>query len=173
MEKKIEMSPRWTRLVKVEELEAGAYYVDAYCSPLTSEELRESNLDEKPILYAFAIFDQENQYILSYALEIRKAYRYNGEGEEEEYVGCFLEAFCPNAQFSCKVYREVEPDFDTVKKTVLTYILEYDAVHKMLSYDHDMLSHQGNGHASAGYRVNVEGDIIEDDELPPQEHQDN
>lgn len=168
MDKKIEMSPRWTRLVKVEELEAGAYYVDAYCSPMTSEELRENNLDEKPILYAFAVFDQENQYILSYALEIRKAYRYNEEGGEEEYVGCFLEAFCPNSQFSCKTYKEVEPDFDVVKNTVLAYILEYDAVHKMLAYDQETLAHQSNGHAPAGFRVNVNGEIIDDDEMPPE-----
>ncbi|NTW49840.1 MAG: hypothetical protein HGB19_08965 [Chlorobiales bacterium] len=166
MDKKIELSPRWTRLVKVEELEAGAYYVDAYCSPLPSEELRENNLDEKPILYAFAIFNQDNQYVLSYALEIRKAYRLNDEGEEEEYVGCFLEAFCPNSQFSCKTYKDAEPDFDAVKNTVLSYIHEYDAVKKMLEYDQETLLRQSNGKAPANYAVKVNGEIIDDDEKP-------
>lgn len=171
MDKKIELSPRWTRLVKVEELEAGDYYVDAYCSPVPFEELRENNIEEKPILYAFAIFNQDNQYILSYGLEMRKAYRYNDEGEEEEYIGCFLEAFCPNSQFSCKTYKSREPDFDAVKSTVLSYIVEYDAVQKMLDYDQETLLHQGNGKAPDGYAVKVNGEILDDDENNPEERE--
>ncbi|ACF14278.1 hypothetical protein Ctha_1821 [Chloroherpeton thalassium ATCC 35110] len=138
-------SPRWERLVKVEEIETETYFIDAYCSPISSAELKENHLDEKPILYAFAVFDRENHYVLSYGLEIREAYRVNENDDDEPYIGYFLETFCPNSQFSCKNYKEVEPDFESVKNTIMAYILEYDAVNKMLAYDKELLSKQEKG----------------------------
>jgi len=142
MSAKQQNSPRWERLVKVEEIQTDSYFIDAYCSPITSFELKEEFLDEKPILYAFAVFDRENHYILSYALEIREAYRVDEHDEEEPYIGYFLETFCPNSQFSCKNYKEVEPDFEAVKSTIMAYILEYDAVNKMLAYDQEIVAKQ-------------------------------
>jgi len=133
-----QLSPRWARLVKVEEIETQDYFVDAYCSTVPTEELLEDHLHENPILYAFAIFDKENTYIMSYALEVRESYKLNEEDEEVPYTGFFLESFCPNFQFSCKNFREMEPTFESVKNTIKAYITEYDAVNKMLSYDREV-----------------------------------
>ncbi len=138
MNRENQLSPRWARLVKVEDIETEDYFVDAYCSPLPTEELIKDHLDENPIMYAFAIFDKSNNYILSYALEIREAVRINENDEEETYTGYFLETFCPNFQFSCKNFKENEPTFDAVKNTVQSYITEYDAVNKMLNYDQEV-----------------------------------
>ncbi len=130
-----QLSPRWARLVKIEEIETPKYFIDCYVCPLDSDELRRHHLDEPPVLYAFAIFDHNNQYLLSYALEMRKALRLNEDESEEEYIGYFLETYCEHQRFSCKNFKEVQPNFEDVRNFVVQLVVEYDAVEKMLEYD--------------------------------------
>ncbi len=154
------MSPRWARLVKVEEIETEDYFIDAYCSSIPTDELIADHLDENPIMYAFAVFDKNNSYMLSYALEIREAYTLNDEGEDIPYTGFFLETFCPNFQFSCKSFKETEPSFDMVKNTIKTYITEYDAVNKMLNYDKEVVEHSDED--SPSFDIDICEDINPD-----------
>ncbi|MCS6989015.1 MAG: hypothetical protein NZM06_05800 [Chloroherpetonaceae bacterium] len=133
-----QLSPRWARLVKTEEIETPKYYIDCYVCPVDFDELRERHIDEPPVLYAFAVFTRENKYLLSYALEMRKAIRVKDDETEEEYVGYFLETYCEHQRFSCKNFRETLPDFETVRSMVIQLIVEYDAVEKMLEYDREM-----------------------------------
>jgi hypothetical protein len=135
-----ELTPRWTRLEKIEETKTPEYFIDGYTCPVDSEELRTNHLSEPPVLHAFAVFDLNNNYLLSYALEMRLTTRLKTDAEgnetEEEYIGYFLETYCEHQRFSCKNFKEIEPDFDTVKAMVLSFVIEHDAVPKMLDYDH-------------------------------------
>ncbi|MDX2128239.1 MAG: hypothetical protein SFU91_04305 [Chloroherpetonaceae bacterium] len=131
------MSPRWLRLVKVEEIETDVYFIDLYVSPLPAAELISQHLSENPVLYAFAVFNKENKYLLSYALEIRETSRLLDSGEEETYIGYFLETYCEHKQFSCKNFKETTPTLETVRAFVLSLVNEYDAIPKMINYDQE------------------------------------
>lgn len=133
-----ELSPRWQRLKKSETIQTGNYTVDCYRSPLFSGDLIAKYLDEEPVLYNFAVFDAADEYLLSYALEIRTAVRVDAEENETEYTGYFLETYCPYRKFSCKNFKETEPTYEAVKTTVFQFINEYDAVPKMLEYDREV-----------------------------------
>lgn len=133
-----QLSPRWARLVKTEEIDTPKYYIDCYVCPVDFDELREHHIDEPPVLYAFAVFDRENKYLLSYALEMRKATRLKDDETEEEYIGYFLETYCEHQRFSCKNFKDIAPDFETVRAMVIQFIVEYDAVEKMMEYDKEM-----------------------------------
>ncbi|KER09661.1 MAG: hypothetical protein HY22_09920 [[Candidatus Thermochlorobacteriaceae] bacterium GBChlB] len=135
-------SPRWARLVKVEEIETDKYFIDVYSCPIEPETLREKYLQEPPVLYAFAIFNRDNQYLLSYALEMREALRDREDGSEETYIGYFLETYCEHQRFSCKNFKDVEPTFELVKSTVIAFVVEYDAVQKMIDYDKEIHAQQ-------------------------------
>lgn len=132
-----QLSPRWARLQKVEEIETDRYFIDVYVCPVDTEELREKYLDEPPVLYAFAIFNKDNTYLLSYGLEMREAVRIREDETEETYIGYFLEAFCERQHFTCKNFKDVEPDLETVRATVISFVVEYNAVEKMLEYDRE------------------------------------
>jgi hypothetical protein len=136
------LSPRWARLQKVEEIETDQYFIDVYVCPVTTEELREKYLNEPPVLYAFAVFDKQNTYLLSYALEMREAIRILPDETEETYIGYFLEAFCEHQHFTCKNFKEIEPDLETVRTTVISFVVEYNAVEKMLEYDREVSQNQ-------------------------------
>jgi hypothetical protein len=137
-----ELTLRWARLVKTEEIETPQYFIDCYVCPVDFDELREHHLDEPPVLYAFAVFNRENQYLLSYALEMRKAFRLREDETEEEYIGYFLETYCENQRFSCKNFKDVEPDFESVRTMVVQFVVEYDAVPKMIEYDKESAKNQ-------------------------------
>jgi hypothetical protein len=132
-----QLSPRWSRLVKTEEIETPKYFIDCYVCPVDFDELREHHIDEPPVLYAFAVFDRNNKYLLSYALEMRKAVRIKEDETEEEYIGYFLETYCEHQRFSCKNFKEIQPDFESVRTMVIQFIVEYDAVEKMIEYDRE------------------------------------
>lgn len=132
-----QLSPRWARLQKVEEIETDRYFIDVYVCPIATEELREKYLYEPPVLYAFAIFDKDNTYLLSYGLEMREAVRIREDDMEDTYIGYFLEAFCEHQHFTCKNFKEIEPDLEMVRATVISFVVEYNAVEKMLEYDRE------------------------------------
>ncbi|MCS7013330.1 MAG: hypothetical protein RMI34_06870 [Chloroherpetonaceae bacterium] len=142
---KTQLSPRWARLEKVEEIETDQYFIDVYVCPLDTEVLREKYLSEPPVLYAFAIFDKQNRYLLSYGLEMREAVRIREDESEETYIGYFLEAFCEHQHFTCKNFKETEPSLETVRATVISLVVEYNAVEKMLEYDREVAQHQRAG----------------------------
>lgn len=137
-----QLSPRWSRLQKVEEIETDQYFIDVYACPIATEVLREKYLHEPPVLYAFAIFDKQNRYLLSYGLEMREAVRLREDEIEEPYIGFFLEAFCEHQHFTCKNFKETEPSLETVRATVISFVVEYNAVEKMLEYDREVAQHQ-------------------------------
>lgn len=151
-----QQSPRWARLKRTETIETPNYGVDVYQSPMPAGALIEKYLDEDPVLYNFAVFDKSNRYLLSYALEIRRAVKLNEAEEETEYTGYFLETYCPHRKFSCKNFKDAEPLYDLVKSTVLTFINEYDAVPKMLEYDAEMERQSRTESGSAADVENVE-----------------
>ena len=132
-----QLSPRWSRLEKTEEIQTPKYFIDCYVCPVDFDELRENSIDEPPVLYAFAVFNHANKYLLSYALEMRKATRLKEDETEEEYIGYFLETYCEHQRFSCKNFKDVEPDFESVRTMVIQFVVEYDAVEKMIEYDRE------------------------------------
>lgn len=132
-----QLSSRWSRLEKTEEIQTPKYFIDCYICPVDFDELRENSIDEPPVLYAFAVFNHANKYLLSYALEMRKATRLKEDDTEEEYIGYFLETYCEHQRFSCKNFKDVEPDFESVKTMVIQFVVEYDAVEKMIEYDRE------------------------------------
>ncbi len=140
-----QLSPRWSRLVKTEEIETPKYFIDCYICPIDSNTLRESHIDEPPVLYAFAVFNRNNEYLLSYALEMRKATRIREDETEEEYIGYFLETYCEHQRFSCKNFKDVEPDFESVRAMVIQLVVEYDAVEKMIEYDRETYKEKQEG----------------------------
>jgi hypothetical protein len=137
-------TPRWSRLVKTEEIETPNYIIDVYVCPVDFDDLRQNAIDEPPVLYAFAVFTRANGYQLSYALEMRKATRILDDDTEEEYIGYFLETYCEHQRFSCKNFKDTEPAFDLVRNTVIAFVVEYDAVPKMMDYDREMFEKSRN-----------------------------
>jgi hypothetical protein len=124
-------SPKWAFLKKTESMETEQYFIDAYQNEKSVAELQKNYLDYAPVIFNFAVFDKENNYLLSYALETRLA----TDAEDNEYIGYFLETYCKYQSFACKTYRNKPVGYDEVKAKVMEFITQYDAVAKMIAYD--------------------------------------